>query len=431
MQEIKIYKNSIISKIKPMNAVNNLPHFINEKYDKYIKNLGIPYVRLHDSFIMNPRLVDIPAIFPNFDAEAEDPNSYDFAFTDNYIKKIISFDSQPFYRLGVSIENFRYIKAYNIIPPKDNLKWAKICEHIIAHYNKGWNNGFHYNIKYWEIWNEPDNYPDIKDNQMWAGTFEEYLKLYEVSANYLKEKFPEIKIGGYSSCGFYEILKQKSAEEAHISSRTNYFIECFEKFLKFISSKEHNSPLDFFSWHSYSNVDSNIKYTKYVRQMLNKYGFNNTENILNEWNPSVKERGTLKDASNICANMVSLQAVGLDMLMYYDLRFNTDYCGVFNTVTHKPFKAYYVFKYFNEVALYKNVVDISINGNYLYGIATYNGKKGMLLLTNNSDEKKQVIITGLNNIIEARFLSNKKREKNSVKDCFTLFPYDVMAVLYE
>ena len=27
---------------------------------------------------------------------------------------------------------------------------------VIKHYNSGWANGYHYNIKYWEIWNEPD-----------------------------------------------------------------------------------------------------------------------------------------------------------------------------------------------------------------------------------------------------------------------------------
>ena len=30
------------------------------------------------------------------------------------------------------------IKAYYIYPPADNLKWAKICEGIIKHYNYGW-----------------------------------------------------------------------------------------------------------------------------------------------------------------------------------------------------------------------------------------------------------------------------------------------------
>ena len=99
------------------------------------------------------------------------------------------------YRLGVTIEWGS--KKYSCNPPQDFAKWARICEHIIMHYNKGWANGFEYGIDYWEIWNEPENPP------MWTGTKEQFLELYKVSSKYLKEKFPEIKIGGYGSCGFY------------------------------------------------------------------------------------------------------------------------------------------------------------------------------------------------------------------------------------
>ena len=47
----------------------------------------IPYSRLHDvggAFGSN-RYVDIPNIFRNFDADGNDPASYDFAFTDELI----------------------------------------------------------------------------------------------------------------------------------------------------------------------------------------------------------------------------------------------------------------------------------------------------------------------------------------------------------
>ena len=37
-------------------------------------------------------------------------------------------------------------------------KWANVCKHIVMHYNAGWANGFYYNIKNWEVWNEPEKY---------------------------------------------------------------------------------------------------------------------------------------------------------------------------------------------------------------------------------------------------------------------------------
>ncbi len=43
----------------------------------------------------------------------------------------------PYYRLGVTIENYVDIKVYRIYPPKDYAKRARICEHIITHYNEG------------------------------------------------------------------------------------------------------------------------------------------------------------------------------------------------------------------------------------------------------------------------------------------------------
>ena len=46
-------------------------------------------------------------------------------------------------------------------------------------------------IKYWEIWNEPDNRPNC-----WTGTDEEYFNLYATTAALLRKEFPGIKIGG-------------------------------------------------------------------------------------------------------------------------------------------------------------------------------------------------------------------------------------------
>lgn len=62
--------------------------------------------------------------------------------------------------------------------------------------------GYHFGITHWEIWNEADGYEDPMENQMWRGTFDQYLELYGVASTYLKSKFPELMIGGriYFSC---------------------------------------------------------------------------------------------------------------------------------------------------------------------------------------------------------------------------------------
>lgn len=279
--------------IKPLHGIGNAPIMgTSNSLFHYLGEAGIPYSRLHDTGgrFGGGCFVDINNVFRDFSKDPEDPNSYDFAFTDWLLQELVKQGVEPFYRLGTTIENSHRIKAYYIYPPEDNLKWAKICEGIIRHYNEGWANGFKYNIKYWEIWNEPDNEPDVKDNPMWKGSMEDYFKLYEITSNYLKEKFPDILIGGYASCGFYA-LSETIAGNANSSTRTGYFIYFFEEFLKYITSEEHKSPLDFFSWHSYAGPEENVMYAKYAREMLDSFGFYNTESILNEWNPGIAFRG--------------------------------------------------------------------------------------------------------------------------------------------
>ena len=175
---IRVDFGNVIGKIKPMHAINNGPCYMaTTQYWSEAKEAGFPFARTHDTSGMfgGAHFVDIPNIFRDFDADVNDPNSYDFAFTDWLFAQMHQAGIKPYYRLGVTIENCYRIKAYNIFPPKDNQKWAEICEHIVMHYNEGWANGFYYDIEYWEIWNEADNNPVKEENPMWQGTMEQFF----------------------------------------------------------------------------------------------------------------------------------------------------------------------------------------------------------------------------------------------------------------
>ena len=340
-------------KIKPMHAINNAPmHWTFCDTFHYLTEARIPYSRLHDTggLMGGGIFVDIENIFPLFHADPEDPKNYDFGFTDHLLKELCAAGVKPFYRLGCTIENYHpSIGPRRSIPPTDPHKWAVICEHIIRHYNEGWADGYRMDIEYWEIWNEPDNEPVAAENPMWKGSMEEYFTLYEVTANHLKACFPHLKIGGYASCGFYEILNTAAAAHSGVSSRTGYFIEFFEKFLAHITTEGHKAPLDFFSWHSYAGIRENIAFAAYAREMLDKFGFTETESILNEWNPGIHRRGTLADAAYIGSMMVALQNSSVDLLMYYDGSMESSYGGLFNPLTRAPFKAYYTFYGFGQL----------------------------------------------------------------------------------
>ena len=374
--------------IKPLHGINNAPisgtsdllfHFLGEA--------GIPSSRLHDTGgrYGGGCFVDIENIFRNFDADPEDPASYDFAFTDWLLTQLHEQGVEPFYRLGATIENSHYIKAYHIFPPKDNLQWAKICEGIIRHYNEGWADGFQFGIRYWEIWNEPENSPDIDENPMWKGTKEQYFQLYEVTSNYLKKRFPHLKIGGYAGCGFYALTSAKAIGMANTSPRVQSFVTFFKEFLDYISSPEHKSPLDFFSWHSYAFISETLTHARFARETLDQYGFSQTESILNEWNPGIAYRGETEDASRILAVMCAFQNSSVDRMNYYDGQVNGSYCGMFDPVKLDVFPAYYAFPAFDR--LYRLGTQIGLSSSAgeeeMQALAATDGKgTGAVLLIN-------------------------------------------------
>lgn len=203
MAQIHIHPDRPVKKMKPMHGGGQPPlgGAGMTEYFHYLTEAGIPFSRLHDvgGVFGGGRFVDVPNIFRNFDADETNAANYDFTFTDLLIKALTDAGVEPYYRLGITIENQALVKAYHTHPPKDPAKWARICEHIIRHYTEGWADGFYYTIRYWEIWNEPE----VQNEMMWSGTPEEYYHLYEVAAKHLKACFPHLKIGGYASCGFY------------------------------------------------------------------------------------------------------------------------------------------------------------------------------------------------------------------------------------
>ena len=100
-----------LGKIKPMNAGNNGPKIPPPSQTKgnfeTFRMLHIPYARLHDANLCTlygaPHVVDIRAIFKDFNADPEDPASYDFTMTDIYLETLKKAGTAPFFRLGGSI----------------------------------------------------------------------------------------------------------------------------------------------------------------------------------------------------------------------------------------------------------------------------------------------------------------------------------------
>lgn len=411
---INVNFNKTIGKIKPMHGVGQPPFAGTDfKMFHYLTEAGIPYSRLHDvgGAYGGFRWVDIPNIFRDFDKDPTDPSSYDFTFTDLMITALVESGVEPFFRLGVTIENDAMIKSYRLDPPADSHKWAVICEHIIRHYTEGWADGFRYDIRYWEIWNEPDNYEDLHENQMWRGTKEQYYALYGVASKHLKACFPHLKIGGYASCGFYA-LKSTFVADAKSSPRLDYFIEFFDGFLEYI--KQNNCPLDFFSWHSYGRIEDNKVYASYARRRLDEAGYTETETTCNEWNSEVKTRGTAHHAAVTCGMMLAFQNTPLDSAMFYDARFGTSvYGSMFNPLTAEPFPTYYAFKAFNELYRLGEQVEVEIDGEGVYALAAKGNGKACILLANPAVEDVAIMLNAEGTVEKCLLTAEDKVEEET------------------
>ena len=386
MVKIHINDKKIIKKMKPMHGGGQPPSPTSNAMYHYLTEAGIPFSRLHDvgGAFGGGRFVDIPNVFRSFDADENDPASYDFTFTDLLIKNLINAGVEPYYRLGVTIENQALVKPYHTVPPKDYAKWARICEHIIMHYTEGWADGFKYNIRYWEIWNEPE----VQDKMMWNGTPEEFYELYAVAATHLKRRFPHLKIGGYASCGFYAIapvdyidpttnLKGTIPPNAHEQSLMDFFYGFFAYI------KEHNAPIDFFSWHNYAGVDRVERMDAWLHNELERLGYGGLETHLNEWNPYPQEFGTAHHSAEIAGMMLALQNGNTDVCCIYDMRSNTaPYCPLFDIKTGKPIHGYYALAAFNRLYRLGDQVELECDDPRMYAVAASDGKRGAVLISN-------------------------------------------------
>jgi xylan 1,4-beta-xylosidase len=210
---------------------------------------------------------DTDAIFPDMSADAEKPKSYRFEPADRLIASIKSAGAEPIFRIGRSSGGAADL-------PVDPDKYAQIARHIVLHYNQGWDKGFRYAIRYWEIWNEPDT------KAFWTGSPEAYYALYAKTAGAIQSADASALVGGPA------MAKPLIAGAYR------------EKFLDFV--RFNRLPLDFFSWHFFA-VDSNDPYTfvtiaRELRRILDARGFGSTKNILDEWNADPAAPGLPKAA---------------------------------------------------------------------------------------------------------------------------------------
>jgi len=308
-------------RIRSLHGINNGPLHVRagEPVDlsELERPLAMPFRRIHDAYDPAFDVADMHAVFPDPGADPENPASYDFRKTDRYIAAIFASGAEPIYRLGESIEHAPVKKRVH--PPADLDRWVGACLGTIRHYTEGWAHGFHYPIRYWEIWNEPENQPP-----MWTGTNEQWFELYRRASRAIKARFPQLKVGGPAIGNPGELVGTRLEPSAFLRD----FMACVRR---------DALPLDFFSWHVYTAYPSEVlARARAIRCYLDEQGLAATENHLNEWNllpgnswdgfldgaPEVRERfrkalGGLPGALFVGATLLAIQDAPLEVSTIY------------------------------------------------------------------------------------------------------------------
>ena len=366
-----------------------------------VKAMGFASARTHDWALLNAnqRVCDYFHIFPLTHLDAKDPKNYVFGPTD-YLLKRTREDAglKVFFRLGTSIEHSGDKIHFNALIPKDFDKVAEIFAGTVRHYNRGWANGFKWNIGYWEIWNEPEGiqnmwFPeegiaDVTGEDLVAKRAEcraKFVKFFVIALKRLKSEFgDEIKVGGPALC--------------------YYNTEWLNEILA--ACRDAGVAPDFISWHGYAfNPMQYANESELGRKLCDGYGFPKCELIINEWHyfgygdydwadmqrcsdPKVKARiwtgprshNGIHSACFTLAALANMQRSKLDQAYYYGCR-HTGSWG-FKDEHQNKYKVFYALKLFGDIVKGYSTICASTSEGTLTTLAMKDasGRKALLVV---------------------------------------------------
>jgi xylan 1,4-beta-xylosidase len=155
------------------------------------KECGFRYIRMHGL------LSDDMAVYTEDD---QGNPEYNFMYVDVLFDFLHQIGMKPFVELGfmpsrlASGSKTIFWWRGNVTPPKDYEKWAALVRRLVQHFTDRYG-AEEVRTWYFEVWNEPNL------DGFWAGTQDDYFKLYAYAAKAIKAVNPAFKVGGPATAG--------------------------------------------------------------------------------------------------------------------------------------------------------------------------------------------------------------------------------------
>lgn len=384
-------------KIKPQHGFVNFPegmtaHYGNTNYsqvnpdtgsldaaaaraiDGIFREIAMPMVRLKDPKSFFGKMIDIPYVFRDFRKDPDDPESWYFYRNDPYLK---SLDKWPhgdvMIRLGAPREQWAPI--YNN-KPSDYDKFTKLCLNFIRHVNEDWADGLQLGIKYWEIWDRAD------DPRHWSkGTIEDYYELYGKVSRAIKDRWPDLKVGGPSAafCG-----------------GDNAFLKGFLSYVK-----SNDLPCDFVTWNYYGeDPEEALRQAREVKEIVRASGLPEDTRIFNTaWNCMTEGEDGYFIVPNVCnmhgaafgaAFMINMQKAGMDASTYYECVKSWAWGGLVQPQVIKAYKPLYSFLAFSKLYKHGKEAYVKTSGKNMYALAASDEKGSAVLVSLMQDKRDEI-----------------------------------------
>ena len=250
---------------------------------------------------LHPQFVRIDHIYDYYNVYTIDTDGtprYNWVELDRVIDAICSSGAEPFISVSYTPPALAQNTIYDL--PTDLAAWEELVFQTVYHLNieRG------LNIRYWEIWNEPNL------SGFWVGTLEEYLALYQATARGALRADPSVHIGGPATSS-----RQDARTALLFVTERPWIIELARY------TQRNELPLDFVSWHLYDPTPAN-----YLRNVATHQSWVAELNpppelFLTEWNWTGGRASAFDNGGTIAylaATLATLADSSLDQAFFFE-----------------------------------------------------------------------------------------------------------------